>query len=101
MRHPDVVEELRAMVSATPAEGYASCCEAIGRMDLRRALAHITAPTLVVSAEDDRAIPPEHGARIADAVRGARYTVLRRAAHVPIVERPDDIASLLSDHLVS
>ncbi len=33
--HPEVRERLRAMLCATDAEGYAACCGAIERMDLR------------------------------------------------------------------
>ena len=46
--------------------GYAACCGAIERMDLRDALPSIAAPTLVVSAADDQAAPPEHQRRLAE-----------------------------------
>src|SRR5437763_14622528 len=47
--HPAVRAELRAMLTGTPAGGYVACCGAIERMDLRRSLARIGVPTLVVS----------------------------------------------------
>jgi 3-oxoadipate enol-lactonase len=43
-REPDTVARAAAWLRATAAEGYAGCCEAIGAMDLRPALARITAP---------------------------------------------------------
>src|ERR1700689_4151640 len=46
------------LTSADPA-GYAACCLAIGGMDLRSDLAHVKAPTLVISGADDPATPPE------------------------------------------
>jgi 3-oxoadipate enol-lactonase len=60
-----------AMLLATDPEGYAGCCAAIRDMDLRDRLQSVQAPTLVVSAADDPAAPPEHGRLIADAIPGA------------------------------
>lgn len=90
---------LRAMLVASPAEGYASCCEAIADMDLREAIATVTAPTLVVAAAQDEAIPAAHGERIAAAIPGARLVVLDPAAHIPAVERARDVTQLIADHL--
>jgi 3-oxoadipate enol-lactonase len=97
--HPDVVARHRAMIAATPAEGYAACCEAIATMDLRVGLGSITAPTLVVSAAQDMSIPPEHGQAIATAVPGARYVELDPGAHVVSVERPEAVTTLIRDQL--
>jgi len=87
--HPDVIERMRATLSATPREGYASCCEAIAAMDLTGDLPLITAPTLVVSGADDPATPPVHGRRIAELIPGARFEIVSPAAHLATVERPD------------
>ena len=69
---------------ATPAEGYAGCCEAIARHGpARRARARITR----ADARDRRrarirATPPEHGERIADADPGRAARRLLDAAHL-------------------
>jgi 3-oxoadipate enol-lactonase len=99
-RHPDVVSWLRAMLLSAPPEGYAACCGAIERMDLRADLAAIRAPTLVVAGADDQAIPPDHGRAIAAAVSGARLEVLPRAAHLANVEHAGDVARLILTHCV-
>jgi 3-oxoadipate enol-lactonase len=93
--HPDAVARLRAMIAATPAEGYASCCAAIERMDLRGELSRVRAPTLVIAAEEDPATPPEHGELIASLIPGARLEVLEHAAHLANVERPDAFTELV------
>lgn len=90
---------LRAMLATSPAEGYASCCEAIADMDLREAIPSIAAPTLVVAAAQDRATPAAHGERIAAAIPEARLVVLDPAAHIPAVERAFDITELIAHHL--
>jgi 3-oxoadipate enol-lactonase len=87
--NPDEIARMRAILTATPPEGYAGCCEAIAEMDLTPDLPSITAPTLVISGADDPATPPEHGRRIADLVGGARFEVISPAAHLATIERPD------------
>jgi 3-oxoadipate enol-lactonase len=87
--HPDVIERMRGILTATPREGYASCCEAIADMDLIDDLAAITAPTLVLAGSDDPATPPEHGRRIASLIAGARFDTVSPGAHLATVERPD------------
>jgi 3-oxoadipate enol-lactonase len=96
---PDVREWLRAMLVSSPAEGYASCCEAIEQMDLRGALPAIRAPTLVIGGEFDPAAPPgQHARVIAELVPGARLELVP-AAHVASVELPDAVTQLIIDHL--
>lgn len=97
--HPDEIARFEAMLSVTDAEGYASCCEAIAAMDLRDALPRISAPTLVVSAARDLAIPPEHQRLIAETVPGARLVTLDPAAHIASVEQAQAVNELIREHL--
>jgi 3-oxoadipate enol-lactonase len=87
--HPEVIEGTRAILVATPAEGYAGCCEAIAEMDLIPDLPSIGAPTLVLAGAEDPATPPQHGRRIASLIPGARFEIVSPAAHIATVERPD------------
>jgi pimeloyl-ACP methyl ester carboxylesterase len=54
---PAVSARFAAGLAAMRPEGYAGCCEAIAAMDLRPRLAAITAPTLVIAADQDPATP--------------------------------------------
>jgi 3-oxoadipate enol-lactonase len=96
---PALIASLVAMVSSISDEGYAGCCEAIERMDQRADLPRITARTLAIAGADDPATPPEHLERIAAAIPGARLAVVEQAAHVAPLERPDEVAHLLLEHL--
>jgi 3-oxoadipate enol-lactonase len=87
------------MLVETPAEGYAACCEALGALDLRPRLGAITAPTLVVTGEDDPVAPPDSGEQLAAAIPGARHEVVAGAAHIANVEQPAVFTELLLDHL--
>jgi 3-oxoadipate enol-lactonase len=93
--HPEVVARLRAMLIATPPEGYASCCQAIETMDLVADLACVTAPTLVVAGLADQATPPVHAQLIVDNLPGARLALAAGAAHLPHISRPDLVVDLL------
>ncbi|GIG91223.1 3-oxoadipate enol-lactonase [Plantactinospora endophytica] len=96
---PEVVAAYRAMLAATPPEGYAGCCEAIAGMDLRDDLARITAPTLVIAGAHDPATPIEHARVLADGIPAAGLRVVGDAAHLANVEQPDRVGRLILDHL--
>ncbi len=98
-RHPDVRQWLREMLVSSPAEGYASCCEAIERWDGRDALASIRTPTLVIGGQFDLAAPPEqHASVIAAGIPDARLELVP-AAHIASVELPGAVTKLIIDQL--
>jgi len=97
--HPETRARLRAMLVAADPAGYAACCGAIERMDLRHELARIAAPTLVISGADDLATPVEHQRLIAEAIPGARHEVVSPAGHVAAVERAGAVNRLIGEHL--
>jgi 3-carboxy-cis,cis-muconate cycloisomerase/3-oxoadipate enol-lactonase len=88
---PYMVAAARAMVAATPAEGYAGCCGVLERADVRPLLGSVTARTLVISGASDPASPPERGREIATAVSGV-FEVVPDAAHMACLERPDAVS---------
>ncbi len=96
-RDPATAGWAAGMLAATPAEGYAGCCEAIAAMDLRPDLAAISAPTLVIAALGDPATPPEHGEAIAAAIEGARLELVP-GAHLANVEARAEVTGLLITH---
>jgi 3-oxoadipate enol-lactonase len=99
-REPEIAGGIRAMLAATPAEGYAACCGVIEHMDQVPQLGEIRAPTLVIAAEDDPATPPEHGALIASAVPGARLEIVPDARHLATIEQPAAMTELIVSHLL-
>lgn len=48
-----------------------------------------TVPTLVITAEDDRLTPPEHGRAIAEAIPGSDHLLVTDSGHVVMLEHPD------------
>jgi len=97
--HRELVARHRAMIAATDAEGYAACCEAIAAMDLRDALANVSVPTLVISAAQDPALPPEHQRVIAAGIPGARLETIQDGAHIVSAQQPETVNRLIREHL--
>ena len=97
--HPETVEKAAAMLRGTDPEGYAGCCAAIRDMDLRDRLGQIRAPTLVISAAEDPATPPEHGELIRDSIPGAGFEVIPGASHLANIEQPEAVTRAILDHL--
>jgi 3-oxoadipate enol-lactonase len=96
---PALRARMKAMLEATPAEGYAAATEVVATLDLREDLAAIEAPTLVVSGTEDAATPPEKGRALAAGITGADFVELSAAAHLGNVERPDALTDLIRAHL--
>lgn len=96
---PDTLARFRAMLTATPPEGYARCCEALAAWDARERISAIAAPTLVVAGAEDRAIPVEHAELVASRIPGARLHVLEGAAHLANVERAEEFTGAVLEHL--
>jgi 3-oxoadipate enol-lactonase len=89
----------RAMFLSVDPEGYARCCEALARWDVRDELAGIAAPTLVIAGSDDPSTPPPVVEAVAAAIPGARFATIANAAHLANVERSADFNRLLEEHL--
>ena len=100
-REPAAVQAVTDMLTATAPEGYAGCGEAIAALDLRPLLGSVRAPTLVLSGAEDVAAPPEIGAFTAEAIPGARLTVIEGAAHFAHYERPGPVTDALLAHFSS
>ena len=89
----------REMMLSVDAEGYARCCEALARWDVRDALGAVRAPTLVIAGAVDPSTPPETVQLVADAIPGSRFEVIDDAAHIASVEQADVFNRLIEEHL--
>jgi len=59
---------------------------------LRRRLAMIECPTLLVWGSEDRFVSPAHGDMLAREIAGARLEVIPGAGHAVGIEKPDELA---------
>jgi 3-oxoadipate enol-lactonase len=95
---PATVARTRRMLEGTPPAGYAGCCMALRESDQRDVLASIAAPTLVIAGRHDPATTAEEGRALAEAIPGARFTLLD-TAHLSSLEAPESVATELARHL--
>lgn len=98
-RAPQAVARVRAMILATPAQGYAGCCRAIRDMDLRAAIGQITAPTRIIVGDKDPATPVASAEAIHERIAGSTMTVIEDAAHLCNVEQRRAFDAALIDAL--
>jgi pimeloyl-ACP methyl ester carboxylesterase len=66
---------------------------------LRNRLGRITAPTLVIHGLQDGIVPRAHAEAYASGIPDAQLADLDGAAHLAVLERPDEVAKLVLGHL--
>lgn len=86
-RDPATTAKMKAMLLATPVEGYLAACETLSTLDQRALLPTIKAPVLVIAGRHDNATPVAAGEFIRSNIPGASMTLLD-AAHISNVEQP-------------
>jgi 3-oxoadipate enol-lactonase len=91
---------IRAMLLATHPQGYAGCYAAVRDMDMRRTVALIPCPTLVIAGQYDTVTLPSHSEWIAVTVPGSRLVVLP-AVHLSNIEYPAAFLSAVLEFLLS
>ncbi len=91
----------RAMLLATPVQGWIGAAAAIAGTDFYTPTAALTLPTLAIAGANDGSTPPDLVKETADLIRGSRFALLRGAGHLPMVEKPADYATLLTEFLES
>jgi len=67
--------------------------------DARPWLGDIRVPTLVLGGADDRVAPPAHLHALHEAVRGSSLVLIAGAGHVPVLEKPDEVAAAVRHFL--
>jgi 3-oxoadipate enol-lactonase len=87
-RQPQTAATMKAMLIATPVEGYLACCEALSTLDQRALLPKIKSSTMVIAGRHDMATPVAAGEFIRDNIPRAKMTILD-AAHISNVEQAD------------
>lgn len=89
-RDPDLVAQVKAMLSAAPIPGIIGALTAIAeRPDSTDLLSVIKLPTLVLVGADDVLTPTADAERIAKGIAGADLVVIPDAGHLSNLEQPD------------
>lgn len=94
------VAPFRAALLAMRADGLAGSFAAVRDADLRRSIALIGAPTLVIAGESDPVTSPEHGRAIVATIPGAQWLSLP-AVHMANVECAEAFERAVVDFLTA
>jgi len=95
-RAETVAEVRRLMEDARPDALAAGLRAMAERPDSTALLATVTAPTLVLVGEDDKATPVESSRKMAAAIPGADLVIIPSAGHVSNIEQPDAFNAALT-----
>jgi len=67
--------------------------------DVPGTAATITAPTLFITGDDDRIVPPEDTKRATTLIKGAKMVTIPQAGHIPHEEKPAAFVSAMQEFL--
>lgn len=88
---------IRRQATADP-RGYANACRAMSRLrdePLDPELHRISAPTVIVTGEEDQHCPPRAAEIIARGIHGSALRILAATGHAAPVERPLDVVTAI------
>ena len=89
----------RDLMTSQPKDGYLGCMAAISGTDFYTPTSGLTLPTLAIAGNEDGSTPPDMVRETAELIRGSRFELMRGVGHLPMVEKPEEYANLLTDFL--
>lgn len=92
---PAVVQRAQGWIAGIAPEGYASCCEALAREDLRAAIAAIATPTLLLAGAHDPVTTVADAQAMQAAIAGSQLVELQ-ASHLSNLEAPQAFEQALA-----
>jgi len=94
--NPADVAGYRNMVIRQPGAGYIASCAALRDGDLTALSGEVSVPTLCIVGDKDGAVSPSAVANLARAIPGARFELIKNAAHMLPVESPDTMSDIIT-----
>ncbi len=93
------LEVWRNMMIRQPQEGYLGCSAAISGTDFYTPTSGLRLPMLGIAGSEDGSTPPDLVRETVDLVPGSQFALIRRAGHLPCVEKPQEYAEILTGFL--
>lgn len=98
--NPDVIDSLEQLNKQNDPAAYAAAYRVLATTDLADRLHEVTAPTLVMTGEEDQGSNPRMARLIHDRIKGSKLIVLPRLRHSLLVEAPAKVAQAVEDFLM-
>ncbi len=93
-----IVKHLSNDLAAGSSEGYASCCEALAKADLRDQLKEIKVPVLIVAGTADPVTTVEDAEFMLERIPNAQLVKIN-ASHISNIEQPEIFKQIISDFI--
>jgi len=92
--NPPYLDKIRAMIRATPVNGFIGCAAALAAHDYASAVGTVKCPTLFIVGEQDGATPIAM-AKLHEKLAGSRFVTLPGAGHISNMDRPAEFSRAL------
>jgi len=92
--NPAYLDKIRAMIRATPVNGFIGCAAALAAHDYASAVGTVKCPTLFIVGEQDGATPIAM-AKLHEKLAGSRFVTLPGAGHISNMDRPAEFSRAL------
>jgi 3-oxoadipate enol-lactonase len=101
-KNPPYLDKIRAMIRATPVNGFIGCAAALAAHDYASAVATVKCPSLFIVGEKDGATPAAMAKlheKLHDKLPGSRFVTLPGAGHISNMDRAAEFNRALRDFL--
>ena len=98
-KNPPHVDKVRAMIRATPVNGFIGCAAALADHDYASAVATVKHPVLFIGGEKDAATVPMR--KLAEKLPGSRFFEISGAGHISNMDRPWEFTQTVRDFLAA
>ncbi len=98
-KNPPHVDKIRAMIRATPVNGFIGCAAALADHDYASAVATVKHSVLFLGGEKDAATAPMR--KLNEKLPGSRFVALAGAGHISNMDRPAEFTKAIRDFLAS
>jgi 3-oxoadipate enol-lactonase len=96
-RKPPHIDKVRAMIRATPVNGFIGCAAALADHDYASAVATVKCPALFLVGEKDAPAPAMR--KLNEKLPGSRYVELSGAGHISNMDRPAEFTRAVREFL--
>ncbi len=101
LERPELINRVSKIVLAGKPAVQEAMWEMVAGLNVYDRLGEVQCPTLVLVGEQDPSTPPAIAAEMAEAIAGARLTVLPGASHMLPLETPDRVNAELREFLTA
>lgn len=97
--HPNIITTMSQALANGNAQGYANCCDALAKADLREQLNQVKVPLLIVVGTEDPVTTLIDGEYIHEQVTGSQLATVP-ASHIANIEQPDSFTGIVREFLL-